>query len=108
MANILKDGVPTYVRNLIEKEFKSNSVEEKSLPQNRAFTKEADREIKHPGQCPRHMAPSEGQGQGDRRESGQESDSGSKRQGGRQNRKIARTDRKDQKNGREVTTDARG
>ncbi len=60
MANILKDDVQTYVRQLIEKEFRSNCVEEKSLPQNRAFTKEADREIKHPGQCRRHMAQNEG------------------------------------------------
>ena len=34
MANILKDDVQTYVRELIEKEFRSNRVEEKSLSQN--------------------------------------------------------------------------
>ena len=37
MANILKNDVPTYVRELIEKGFKSNRVEEKGLSQNRAF-----------------------------------------------------------------------
>ena len=39
MANILKDDVQTYVRELIEKEFQLNRVEEKSLSQNRAFNK---------------------------------------------------------------------
>jgi hypothetical protein len=37
MANILKDYVPTYVRDLIEKGFESNRVAEKGLSQNRAF-----------------------------------------------------------------------
>ena len=60
MANILKDDVQTYVRELIEKEFRSNRAQEKGLPQNRAFNKEVDLEIKQPGQCRRHMAPSEG------------------------------------------------
>jgi len=40
MANILKDDVQTYVRELIEKEFRSNRVEEKSLSQNRSFFSE--------------------------------------------------------------------
>ena len=43
MANILKDDVPTYVRELIEKGFESNRVEEKGLSQNRSFYTE-DRE----------------------------------------------------------------
>ena len=60
MANILKHNVPTYVRELIEKEFQLNRVEEKGLSQNRAFSKEVDREIKQPGQRRRHVAPSEG------------------------------------------------
>jgi hypothetical protein len=37
MANILKDDVQTYVRELIEKGFESNRVEEMGLSQNRAF-----------------------------------------------------------------------
>ncbi len=49
MANIQKDDVQTYVRELIEKTFGSNCVEEKGLQQNRAFNKEVDREIKQPG-----------------------------------------------------------
>lgn len=50
MANILKDDVQTYVRQLIEKEFEYNRAEEKGLSQNRAFDKEEDHEIKQPGQ----------------------------------------------------------
>ena len=49
MANILKDDVQTYVRDLIEKEFQLNRVEEKGFFQNSAFNKEVDREIKQPG-----------------------------------------------------------
>jgi hypothetical protein len=60
MANILKDNVPTYVRELIEKEFNPNRIAENSSSENRAFRKEADHEIKQPGQCRRHMAPNEG------------------------------------------------
>ena len=60
MANILKDDVQTYVRELIEKEFQLNRLEEKGFSQNRAFSKEVDHEIKQPGQRRRQMAPSEG------------------------------------------------
>lgn len=40
MANILKDDVQTYVRELIEKEFRSNRVEEKGPSQNHPFNTE--------------------------------------------------------------------
>ena len=37
MANILKDNVQTYVRELIEKEFGSNKIKEKDQLNNRQF-----------------------------------------------------------------------
>jgi hypothetical protein len=59
MANILKDDVATYVRELIEKEFLLNRVEEKSFSQNSALNKGVDHEIKQPGQRRRYVAQSE-------------------------------------------------
>jgi hypothetical protein len=44
MANIQKDDVPTYVRELIEKEFQLNRIEEKDQLGNQPFDTEAPRE----------------------------------------------------------------
>jgi hypothetical protein len=60
MANILKDDVQTYVRELIERGFEPNPIEGMGLSQRRAFNEEEDHEIRQSGQRPRHMAPSEG------------------------------------------------
>jgi hypothetical protein len=47
VANILKDDVQTYVRELIEKEFESNRIEEKDLFGNQPSHTEEPREGQH-------------------------------------------------------------
>ena len=47
MANIQKDDVPTYVRELIEKEFQLNRVEEMDQIKNRSFYSREPRDGQH-------------------------------------------------------------